>query len=124
MASPDFHKESLTMNRELCLAQAQYLFFKKASDAGMAGSVLAKVAMQTSMYFDNAHKENQVNQHLRTMGNGTFANVLGYHARYFKAQAYWHLGNAKYSEAEKAGRGMNQAVAYLTECVNKFNESA
>jgi len=43
-ASVDFHKEALTMNRELCLAQAQYLFYKKASEAGMAGGVLSKIA--------------------------------------------------------------------------------
>ena len=40
----DFNKETLTMNSNLCLAQAQYLFFKKASDAGMNPAVLAKIA--------------------------------------------------------------------------------
>ena len=43
-SSTDFNKETLTMNSNLCLAQAQYLFFKKASDAGMAPKVLAKIA--------------------------------------------------------------------------------
>ena len=50
-ATTDFAKETLTMNSNLCLAQAQYLFFKKASDAGMAPKVLAKIAAQVSMYF-------------------------------------------------------------------------
>ena len=57
--STDFHKEALTMNRELCLAQGQYLFFKKASEAKMAPNVLSKIAAQTAIYFDNSHKENQ-----------------------------------------------------------------
>jgi hypothetical protein len=75
-SSVDFHKEALTMNRELCLAQAQYLFFKKATDAGMAGNVLSKVAAQTAIYFDNAHKENQVNNALRGIGQGKFATGI------------------------------------------------
>ena len=49
--SCDFNKEALNMNSNLCLAQAQYLFFKKASDAGMAPAVLSKVAAQVSIYF-------------------------------------------------------------------------
>lgn len=81
--SIDFNKEALTMNREMCLAQAQYLFFKKASDAGMAPNVLAKIAAQTAIYFDNAHKECSVNSSLRGYNRGHTTNVLGYHARYF-----------------------------------------
>jgi len=50
-ATTDFCKETLTMNSNLCLAQAQYLFFKKASDAGMAPKVLARLAAQTAIYF-------------------------------------------------------------------------
>jgi len=41
--SSDFSKESLSMNSNLCLAQAQYLFYKKASDAGMKPMMLAKI---------------------------------------------------------------------------------
>jgi hypothetical protein len=122
-SSVDFHKEALTMNRELCLAQAQYLFFKKATDAGMAGNVLSKVAAQTAIYFDNAHKENQVNNALRGIGQGKFANVLGYHARYFKAQAYWHLGNGKFKEADSKGKGMAAAFSYLAEAVRLYGEA-
>lgn len=42
--SVDFSKEALNMNTNLCLAQAQYLFLKKATDAGMNAGILAKVA--------------------------------------------------------------------------------
>ena len=111
------------MNSNLCLAQAQYLFFKKASDAGMASNVLAKIAAQVSLYFEKAYENNQVNNDLRNFDNRKFAGVCGYHARYFQAQAYWQLGSSKYSEAGSQGRGMNQAIAYLTVCVEKFNDA-
>ena len=84
-SSVDFNKETLTMNSNLCLAQAQYLFFKKASDANMAPRILAKVAAQVSIYFQKAFECNQVNQQLRAYQGGSFANVLGYHSKYFMA---------------------------------------
>ena len=46
------------MCSNLCLAQAQYLFFKKASDAGMAPKVLAKIAAQVSIYFQKSFECN------------------------------------------------------------------
>ena len=46
------------MNSNLCLAQAQYLFFKKASDAGMNAAVLSKIAAQVSIYFEKAFENN------------------------------------------------------------------
>jgi hypothetical protein len=38
------------------LAQAQYLFYKKAADAGMKAGVLAKTSMQVSEYFKKAYE--------------------------------------------------------------------
>ena len=38
------------------LAQAQYLFYKKAMDHGMKASVLSKTAMQVSEYFKKAYE--------------------------------------------------------------------
>ena len=78
-------KETLTQNSNLCLAQAQYLFFKKASEAGMNASVLSKIAAQVALYFDKAFQANQVSPDLRSFDNRKFANVMGYHARYFQA---------------------------------------
>ena len=121
--STDFNKETLTMNSNLCLAQAQYLFFKKASDAGMAAGVLAKIAAQVAIYFEKAFESNQVNQALRNFDNSRFANVLGYHSKYFSAMAYWSLGKKQFEDAGSQGRGMNLAVAYLTVCVEKFTEA-
>jgi len=46
--STDFTGESLGMLTNLMLAQAQYLFYRKALDAGMKAGVLAKIAMQVS----------------------------------------------------------------------------
>lgn len=109
------------MNSNLCLAQAQYLFFKKASEANMNATVLAKIAAQVSLYFQKAFDNNQVNPQLRSFDNRRFANVLAYHAKYFNAQAYWQLGNTQYNAASTQGKGMNKAVAFLTLSVEEYN---
>ena len=62
----DFSKEALTQNSNLCLAQAQYLFFKKASDAKMKPPILSKIAAQISIYFEKAYNANQINVQLRS----------------------------------------------------------
>ena len=116
-------KETLTQNSNLCLAQAQYLFFKKASEAGMNPTVLSKIAAQVALYFDKAFQANQVSQDLRSFDNRKFANVMGYHAKYFQAQSYWQLGSSLFKKANDEGRGMALAIANLTVCVEKFNES-
>jgi len=121
--SCDFNKETLMMNSNLCLAQAQYLFFKKASDAGMAPAVLSKVAAQVAIYFEKAFEQNQVSPVLRSFDNRRFSNVLGYHARYFSATAYWQLGSTQFREAGTQGKGMNKAVALLTLCVEKYTDA-
>ena len=123
VASTDFNKETLVMNSNLCLAQAQYLFFKMASDKNMPPTILSKVAAQVSIYFQKAHDNNQTNSSLRAHESGKFANVLGYHSRYFLAQAYWVLGQQAFTQAGDAGKGMNMAVAYLTVAVEKFTEA-
>jgi hypothetical protein len=43
------------------LAQAQYLFYRKALEAGMKPGVLAKIAMQVSDYFKKAYELSQTN---------------------------------------------------------------
>lgn len=98
-SSLDFAKEALLMNSNLCLAQAQYLFFRKGSDAGLPAEKLAEVAAQVAVYFQKAFESNQVNIGLRQYDNGKFANILGYHARYFNALAYWQLASGKYAAA-------------------------
>jgi len=121
--SVDFNKETLTQNSNLCLAQAQYLFFKKASDAGMAPTVLSKIAAQVAIYFEKAFECNQVNPNLRSFDNRKMANVLGYHSKYFAAMSYWQLGSTQFVKAGDDGKGMNLAVAYLTQCVEKFTDA-
>lgn len=59
--SCDFTAECLGMLSNLMLAQAQYLFYKKAADAGMKANVLAKIAMQVSEYFKKAFELSQTN---------------------------------------------------------------
>ena len=50
----DFTSDCLSMLSELCLAQAQYLFYKKAAMAGMKAGILSKTAMKVAEYFKNA----------------------------------------------------------------------
>lgn len=83
----------------------------------MNAAVLSKIAAQVAIYFQKAFDNNQVNPTLRSHDSRKFANVMGYHAKYFMAQAYWHLGSTQYKAAEDEGKGMNKAVAYLTVCV-------
>jgi hypothetical protein len=62
----DFTAESLGTLSNLMLAQAQYLFYKKASDAGFKAAVLAKTAMQVSEYFKKAFELSQTNTGLKS----------------------------------------------------------
>ena len=89
----------------------------------MNAGVLSKVAAQVSIYFEKAFEANQVNPNLRNFDNKKIANVLGYHSKYFKAMAYWNLGQFQYKEASDKGKGMNLAVAYLTISVETFQNA-
>ena len=60
---------------------------------------------------------------MRNIQRRLIANVLGYHSKYFQAQSYWQLGSNAYTTAGTSGKGMNYAIAYLTVCVEKFNEA-
>ena len=57
-ATLDFSKESLTMSSNLCLAQAQYLFFRLAREKNMKPAVLSKICAQISIYFQKAYEAN------------------------------------------------------------------
>lgn len=89
----------------------------------MNATVLAKVAAQVSIYFEKAFEANQVNPNLRGFDNRKFANVLGYHSKYFGAMSYWQLGSTQFAKAGDEGKGMNLAVAYLTLCNERFTEA-
>lgn len=89
------------MNSNLCLAQAQYLFFRKGSDSGLPADKLAEVSAQVGIYFQKAFENNQVNIGLRQYDMGKFANILGYHSKYFTALAYWQIAQHKYALAQK-----------------------
>lgn len=74
--SSDFTSESLGMLSNLMLAQAQYLFYKKASDAGMKAPVLAKIATQVSEYFKKAYDLSQTNTALKAYDSSKFSNIM------------------------------------------------
>jgi hypothetical protein len=90
--SPDLQSQTLDQNRDLCLGQAQYLFYKMAKDKGMKASLLSQIAMQSSIYFREAHEKNMMSQPLRQFENGAFSAKLGYHACYFEAIAFYEQG--------------------------------
>ena len=84
-ATTDFSKESLSSAANLCLAQAQYLFFRMAREKGMKKNTLSKICTQIGNYFKKAFEDNQVNPNLRNFEAGHYANVLGYHGKYYTA---------------------------------------
>jgi programmed cell death 6-interacting protein len=111
--SVDFTAESLGMLSNLMLAQAQYLFYKKALDANMKPPVLAKISMQVSEYFRKAYELSQTNQSLKAFDGSKFANVMQYHSIYFKAMAWWVISQDEYRKVGEEARGMGLAVALL-----------
>lgn len=88
------------MLSNLMLAQAQYLFYKKANESGMKAPVLAKIAMQVSEYFRKAFELSQTNVGLKQYDNAKFANVQHYHSIYFKGMAYFVLAQDAYKKVE------------------------
>ena len=61
----DFTAEALGMLSNLMLAQAQYLFYRKANEAGMKASILSKTSMQVAEYFKKAYELSQTNAGLK-----------------------------------------------------------
>lgn len=55
---------------------------------------------------------------------GKFANILGYHSKYFSALAHWQLAQHKYALATKQAKGMGHAVGYLNIAVSQFQACA
>jgi hypothetical protein len=88
--SMDFSNENLTMLSNLMLGQAQYLFYRKAVENKMKGSLCAKVALQVSNYFGLAYKSSLMNKHLCNFDQGRFSKVLNYHEKYFEGVAWLH----------------------------------
>jgi hypothetical protein len=122
-ATPDFSKESLTMCTNLCLAQAQYLFFRKAREAKMKPVTLAKICAQISIYFQKAFESNQINPNLIAHENGTFSNVLGYHAKYYMAMAYLQLAEGQVAFTDSKAKECGKCVSMLKITCAKFEEA-
>jgi hypothetical protein len=85
---PDFTCEALSCLSALMLAQAQYLFYKMASDKKMAPELLSKIALKIASYFSEAYEMSQTNTAIKKYQNGKWANVLCYHSKYFEASAW------------------------------------
>lgn len=107
----------------LCLAQAQYLFFRKARENKMKSVTLAKICAQIGIYFQKAFESNQINPNLRAYDNGNFANVLGYHAKYYHAMAYLQLADGQIAFVEDKAKECGKAVAMLKVTVAKFDDA-
>ena len=76
------------MLSNLMLAQAQYLFYKMATEKKMKPEVLSKIALQISNYFREAYSQSQTNRILKAFQQGQFAGVMLYHQKYFEASAW------------------------------------
>jgi hypothetical protein len=122
-ATVDFSKESLTMSVNLCLAQAQYLFYRKAKENNMKKNVLAKICAQIAVYFQKAFEANQVNPSLRSFDASHFANVLGYHSKYYMAIAYFMLAEGQVAITNDKAKECGKSVSMLKIAVTKFDEA-
>ena len=121
--SVDFTSEALGMLSNLMLAQAQYLFYKKATEAKMKVLTLSKTAMQVSEYFKKAYELSQTNAGLKSYDGGKFANVMLYHTYYFEGMAYYVLAQDFFKQAGDNGKGMGSAVGYF-KCTSSSFEKA
>lgn len=121
--STDFTGESLGMLSNLMLAQAQYLFYKKALDAGMKPVVLAKIAMQVAQYFAKAHELSQTNVGLKAFDGAKFANVMLYHSIYFAAMGYFVLAQHEIKNVAEKTKGQGLVVALLKKTAIEFERA-
>jgi hypothetical protein len=110
--STDFTSDSLSMLSDLCLAQAQYLFYRKAVGAGMKAGILSKTSMQVADYFKNAYQHSQTNAGIKQYDSGRFAGVMHYHSYYFESMAYLCLAIDSYKQVETTSRGMGVAIGF------------
>lgn len=118
--SPDFTSETLSMLSNLMLAQAQYLFYKLATDKKQSAEVLSKVALQISVYFKEAFDQSQMNRAIKRFQNGQFTGILEYHAKYFEASAWLVLGISRFQTAKDTGAKMGEAAGTLSHAYNLF----
>ena len=79
----------------------------------MKGELIAKVAVQVSVYFGQAYKCSQMNKHLANFDNGKFARILQYHEKYFEAMAWFNLGSHEKQQVDASAQGMGKCVAIL-----------
>lgn len=121
--STDFTSESLGMLSNLMLAQAQYLFYKKASDAGMKAGVLAKISMQVSEYFSKAYDLSQTNESLKAYDGKKFANIMLYHSIYFAGMSYYVLAQDEFKIANEKSAGMGKAVSLFKKAAAEFDRA-
>lgn len=97
----------------LCLAQAQYLFYKLATEKKQSAEMLAKVATKISDYFKEANDLAKNNQATVQFQQGQFKGILAYHAQYFEASAWLVLGIHRFTAAKEEGKDMGQAAATI-----------
>lgn len=89
----------------------------------MKPEMLSKICAQISVYFQKAYEANQINPGLRAFENGGFANVLGYHAKYYLAMAYFQLADGQIKLVEEKAKGMGKALTLCKITIARFDES-
>lgn len=75
------------------------------------------------MYFQKAFESNQINPTLRAHETGHFANILGYHSKYYMAMAYLQLAEGQVAIVDAKSKGCGQCVTMLKQTVIKFDEA-
>lgn len=111
------------MLSNLCLAQAQNLYYKRAKEINRDAEHLSKLCAQTALFFQKAFEANQMNAHLRTFNESKFGNQLGFQAKFYTALAYKLQAEALQQEVMSTNYGAGKLVTLLKITVGKLNEA-
>ncbi|CDW88356.1 programmed cell death 6-interacting protein [Stylonychia lemnae] len=118
--SPDFASETLGMLANLMLAQAQYLFYKKATDSQMKPQIQAKIAMQVGDYFKKSYEIGATNASVKNYDKGVFLKIQSYYSIYFLGISYLIIGKEGYKQVADAGQGIGKAISDLNAAISTF----
>ncbi|XP_065667183.1 programmed cell death 6-interacting protein [Hydra vulgaris] len=116
LPTPDFSISCLTALVSIMLAQAQDCFYQKASSDKMKDAVVAKIAMQTSDFYQDANR-NAAHYETKGLWEKDWIPVLQAKQSYFAAAAEFHQ-----SKVNEASNKYGERVARLQKAEKLIND--